>query len=179
MFEEIYNIFKLEMDGEEFDSDEDALLAANVEFKEILRERNWKFLLKTTTLPAGSLSFSSITDLSKVIKVWDDGYELRRASFEQRFDQEKDYWIDIPNKTLSAINTGILTRPLTLDYKMKIEDITAENDLLSDVDALRPLIAYRMCLHFYRKDQDTTVYEKIQEKEISAHNSLISYNENL
>ena len=179
MFEEIYNIFKMEMDGEEFDTDEDALLAANIEFKEILRDRNWKFLLKTTTLAAGNLSYSGITDIDKVIKVWDDGVELERATFERRFDESKDYWNDIPNKTLVAINTGILSRPLTLDYKMKIEDITDTNDLLPDVDALRPLIAYRMCLHFYRKDQDTTVINKIEEKEAKANNSLISYNENL
>lgn len=179
MFEEIYNIFKMEMDGEEFDSDDDALLAANIEMKEILGERNWKFLLKTTTLPAGTLSYASIADLDKVIKVWDDGTELERATFERRFDTEKDYWIDVPNKTLAAINTGILSRPLTLDYKAKVDAITAENDILPDVEFLRPLIAYRMCLHFYRKDQDTTVFELIRDKETSAHNALISYNENL
>lgn len=179
MFEEIYNLFKVEMDGEEFDTDDDALIAMNVEFKEILRERPWKFLLTSTTLAAGNLSYASITNLDSVIKVWDDGIELAKATYLQRYDESKDYYIDVVNKSIGAINTGITSRPLTLDYKMKIEDITFENNLLEDVEALRPLIAYRMCLHFYRKDQDTTVYEKIQEKEIAAHNSLISYNENL
>jgi len=180
MFENIYDIFKVELDGEEFDSDDDALISANIALDEIFADRDWKFLLKTATLPAGTLSLASITDLGKVIDVWAEGSEepLRKATFQQRFDSSYDYWIDVPNNTLVLINETYINTNLVVDYKFKPDALTDSNTPIT-VDHLNALVAYRMGLQYFRKDQDTTIYNTLVEKEDTTMNLLIAYNESL
>jgi len=180
MFETIYNIFKLELDGEEFDSDEDALIAANLAMREILGDRDWKFLLKTSTLAAGTLSLAGITDLDKVIDVWayDSEEPLRKATFQQRFDTSFDYWIDLANNAIVLINEEYQSTALVVDYKYKPADITDTVDPLT-VSHLNALIAYRMGLNYFRKDQDTTIYNILEKKEDQVMELLIMHNESL
>jgi len=180
MFDDIYNIFKVELDGEEFDSDDDALIAANLALNEIFAERDWKFLLKTQTLPAGTLSLAGITDLGKVIDVWAEGSEepLKKATFQQRFDSTFDYWIDVPNNTLVLINDEYNNTNLVVDYKYKPDALTDSNTPIT-VDHLNALVAYRMGLQYFRKDQDTTIYNLLVDKEDSTMNLLIAYNESI
>lgn len=180
MFEDIYNIFKLEMDGEEFDSDDDAILAANIAMRDILDNRDWKMLIKSATLPVGTLSLASLTDLDKVINVWASGdiEPLRRANYEQRFDTDFDYYIDLATNAIVLINTWYNTSALIVDYKYKPVDITSTNTPISET-RLIPIIAYQMCLDYYDKDQDLSVYNNLEKKRDKAFDSFISYNENL
>ena len=99
--EEIYDIFKRELDGEEFETDDDAIAAMNVAYRKILALRNWEALKRTTTLSAGSLSLSSISDnLDRVLEVWAtmgvdrDEQPLDKATFSDRFNYDKDYYYD-------------------------------------------------------------------------------------
>lgn len=180
MFEEIYNIFKVELDGEEFDSDDDALIAANIALNEIYADRDWKFLLKTSTLPAGTLSLAGITDLGKVIDVWAEGSEepLQKATFQTRFDSSKDYWIDVPNNAIVLINEEYESTNLVIDYKFKPAALTDTNTPIT-VDHLNALVAYRMGLQYFRKDQDTTIYNLLTDKEDNTMNLLIAHNESI
>lgn len=178
MFETIYNLFKIEMDGEEFDADEDALTKANVAYRTILRQRNWKFLNKTTQFAAGVTDLSTISDLDKVLKLWRNGEELVKTTFEQRFDDSKDYWIDHVGKKINYLSNSLLSSVIDVDYKYKPVDLTETNTPLV-VDGLENAIALQMCLDYYSKDQDLTVYTKIEEKLSKAIDSLINYNENL
>lgn len=179
MFEEIYSIFKVNADGEEFDSDDDALIAANIEFRDILRDRDWKFLLKTSTLAAGTLSLAGITDLDRVIRVWSDGVELSKAEFDERYDEDKDYYIDQVNNTIVDIHSRLTNLALTVDYKFKPAEITADSTEQITKFDLKPLIAYGMVLTFYSKDQDLSVYREAYSKREKAMDSLIDYNSSL
>lgn len=180
MFEEIYNIFKLELDGEEFDTDDDALLAANVEFRNVLDDRDWKFLMKTTTLTAGTLSLASITDLDKVTNIYVANRDepLYKASFDQRFDPNYDYYIDVVNNSIVLIENTYLSTPLVVEYKYAPVDLTDSNTPINQ-RRLIPIIAYRMGLTYYRKDQDTSIYTQLQDKLEDSMNKLIAYNESL
>jgi hypothetical protein len=175
MFDDIYDIFKLELDGEEFDSDDDALLSGNLAYREILNNRDWKFLKKTYTLPAGSFDLSVIP-LDKVLDVWCNGVQLKKATFENRFDTSKDYWIDYANKRIVSINN--LTSQLIVDYKYRPADLDEETPAV-EPDLMNPVIAYQMGLNYMRKDQDTTVYAVLQDKFNQGFNLLIDHNENL
>lgn len=179
MFDDIYNIFKLELDGDEFDSDDDALLSGNLAYREILNYKDWKFLKKTYTLAAGSFDLSVITDLDKVLDVWVAGRQepLQKATFENRFDTSKDYWIDYANNLIVPIN-DLSSFQLIIDYKYKPADLQFSTSPIK-ADLMKPLIAYQMGLNYFRKDQDLSIYTTLQDKSNRAFNLLIDYNESL
>lgn len=178
-FEDSYNIFKLDLDGEEFDSDDDAKLSGNVAYREILADRDWKFLKKYYVLPIGSFDISVITDLDKVLNVFIPGRSepLKKATFENRFDTSKDYWIDLVNKLIVPIN-NLGTTQLLVDYKYKPADLDMNSVPVKD-DLMCPVLAYKMELNYLRKDQDLTTYDTIQTNYNRVLNLLIAYNESL
>ena len=178
MFEEIYNIFRVELDGEEFDTDDDALLGANTIMREILRQRDWKFLLTSTTFAAGNLSWADIDNFGKVIRVWYDSVELAKAEFDERFDPSFHYYVDVRNQTLGLISDFYEDKALIVDHTFKPDDMELENAPL-EIEALNALIAYKMGLLYYRKDQDTTVYANMETKYDQAWKTLIDYDNSL
>lgn len=179
MFEDIYAIFQLETDGEEFDTEEDALTAANVAFREVLAERDWKFLDKSYTMPTGSLSLAGITDLDKVLDVWYDRVLLTKADRKERFDSDKDYYVDYANLLIVPVSSGsLVTSEMIIDYKMKPVDITSSNTPIAK-EALHAIIARKMIMTYYRKDQDLTVYREASIKYEEGLDLLITEDGNL
>lgn len=176
-FEQIYNIFKIKTDGEEFDSDDDALFMADIARTKILALRDW-IILKTTTsisITSDEYDYSAIDNLDKPLKLWDDDYELKKATFENRKNTDYDYWIDYANKKIKFINefTG---KTLDLDYKYKPATLEEDDDV---EDLLGQCMAHQMIIDFYEKDQDNTFYKEAVfnlEKTLSL---LTNYNENL
>jgi hypothetical protein len=173
-FENSYDIFKMDLEGEEFDSDDDALLSGNIAYREILNDRDWKFLKKTYTLPG--LDLSVIPDLDKVLKVWCNGTELKKASFDNRFDTSKDYWVDYANKMIVPINCDI--SDLIVDYTFKPDDLESDTVPPKD-DLICIMIAYKMELNYLRKDQDLATYQTIEDNYKRFLGLLINYNESL
>jgi len=178
MFEEIYEIFKLELDGEEFDTDDDALVAANKAMRSVLTEREWKFLQTSTTFAPDDLTFGSRDNFEKVIRVWYDGAELNKAELDERFDTRFDYYIDHVTKEIMLITDFYSGKDLVVDYVSRPDDIELENEPIS-VNLLNVLIAYTMGLTYFRKDQDTTIYTILEEKRADALNELIDFNNTL
>lgn len=177
-FEDSYNIFKIKMDGDEFDSDDEALVMGNVAFREVLNERDWKFLKKTYTLPINSLDLSPITDLDKVLTVWLNGNKLKKADFHQRFDPSFDYWIDHANNKIVPTSFTLNNQSLIVDYKYRPDDLEADTPIIK-ADFICSLIADRMRLNYMDKDQDTENYSHAQADYESNLNKLIAYNESL
>lgn len=177
MFEDIYDLFKVEMDGEEFDSDDDALLAAKNALKRIFAKRDWKKLKKTQTLAVGSFDLSAITDLDHVLKIWYNGYELKRADYDNRYDTEYDYYIDEANNLIVPINGGLDLQALIVDYKSKPADLTDSNTPVVWPEVY-PAVVFDMGMTYYRKDQDLSVYNQMQERYEEEMNLLIDSNEN-
>ena len=183
MFEDIYDIFKLEMDGEEFDTDDDAVLASNLAMRDILDDRDWRFLSKTTTLSAGTLSLASITDLDKVTNIYVANREvpLAKATLDQRYDSSYDYYIDIISNTVVLINNDLVNTDLIIEYKYRPDDLTLTNNPLATQtqNRLKKVIAYAMTLTFYDKDQDLSVYTQLRTKYEDSLDRLIAYNESI
>lgn len=173
-----YNIFKLDLDGEEFDSDDDAILSGNIAFREILNNRDWKFLKTAYTLAAGSFDFSVIANLDKILDVWCNGVKLKKATFDNRFDTSFDYWIDHVNKMIVPINSGLSGSPLIIDYKQKPDNLEMDSVPVKD-DLICPLIAYKMELNYLNRDQDLTTYETTQANYKKFFDLLVDYNESL
>lgn len=177
--QDIYDLFSLELDGETFDSDQDALIEMNVAYRALIGERDWKILQKSYALPAGTTSLSGITDLDHVLRIWDNGYELKKATFEQRFDSDYDYWIDHANNQIVFINDGYSSQDLTIDYVYKPADLEEMEDLIVLHDLAYPIISYDMILSFKEKDTDPDFYSQIQSKREKAMDKFINWNENL
>lgn len=185
--QDIYDLFSQELDGETFDSDTDALRSMNIEYRDILADRDWHILKKSYTLPAGTTSLAGITDLDKILKIWavigsnpTDRIELKKANFDQRFDENFDYWIDLANNTINFIgdNNQYDDDDLIVDYKYKPDDLTlATSPVFPDVGY--PAISYGMILTFKRKDADTDFYNQTKDKKDEAMNKLIQWNESL
>ena len=178
MFEEIYNIFKLELDGEEFDTDDDALIAANLALDEILADREWKFLTTSTTFVAGNLTYGDRDNFDKILRIWYDSVELKRAAQDERFDTCYDYYVDNVTKEVTLITDFYEDKDLIVDYKHKPDPIELENTPI-DVKLLNALIAYKMGLSYFRKDQDTTIYGILENKRDITERKLIDYDNTL
>ncbi len=178
MFEDIYEQFQIEVDGEQFDSDDDALVAANKAMRAILKERDWKFLQTTTTFSAGDLSFLEIDNFDAIIRIWYDSSELNKAEFDRRFDTEYDYWIDNFAKEVMLIGTFYEDKDLIVDYKYIPDEMTLTNDPLT-IPLLNDVIALKMELTYFVKDQDMTTYTQMEDRLENAMNLLIDYNNSL
>jgi len=178
MFEEIYNIFKLELDGEEFDTDDDALLAANLAMTEIFKDRDWRFLTTSTTFAAGTLAFGTIDNFGKIIRIWYDSVELRRAQQDERFDTSFDYYIDNVSKEIVLITDFYEDKALIVDHLWVPDPIELENTPITE-PLLNALIAYKMGLNYFRKDQDTTIYGILETKRDITARKLIDYDNTL
>ena len=179
MFDDIYAIFQLETDGEEFDSDEDALIAANIAMREILMPRDWKFLEKSYTMPTGSLSLAGITGLDKVLRIWYNEIELEKGGRKDRYNDEKDYWVDTINNVIVPVGEGntLTEQEMIMDYKYKPVDITATNTPITK-EGLIPLIAWKMVMNYYRKDQDSSFYQICQDKYNEGMDILVNEDAN-
>ncbi len=179
IWENIYNIFKIKTDGEEFDSPEDALVMGNVSYRKLLSMRDWLFLNKTTSISISSseYTYSSVTDLDKPLALWSSDYKLKKATFDQRKDTNYDYWIDYVSKKIKFIN-DYSGKTLDLDYKYKPADITISVEPVFG-DTHDPIIAFQMILDFYEKDQDNSVYKEALTNYASHEALLIDYNESL
>ena len=182
--EQIYNTFKRELDGEEFASDEDALDAMNIAYRAILAERVWEFLKKSYTLPAGTYDLSAITDFDVVLAVWEiygsnptDKEKLEKASFDNRYSEGYDYWIDLINRTIEMLNQSVINS-LLVDYKYRPEDLTMETSPVFPSD-YAPIIAYKMILDFKESDQDFDGYNEVSAKYARLKGLLVDYNEGL
>ena len=175
-FEDSKKIFEINTDGEEFDSDDDALVAGLLAFRKILANRDWKFLKRSYTLSSGNYSLSSITDLDKVLDIWLNGNKLKKASFEQRFDTSYDYYIDLYNNAIVPINN--ITGELVVDYKCRPDDFTMTSPIMKP-DLMCPLIAYQMKMDYLDKDQDLETYGNAETNYNIFLNLLITFNESL
>lgn len=180
-FEDIYNLFRSETDGEEFDSDDEALIQGNVAYRTILAERPWKFLkmFYETTVSGSSISLSVIADLdnNRVLAICCNDYILKKATFEQRKDRSYDYWVDYANGEIKFIN-DFEGQEIEIEYIYKPSDITMESGTVLG-PTHNPIIAYRMILDFKEKDSDPTFYQSVEKKYDKARGLLINYNENL
>jgi hypothetical protein len=177
--EEIYNLAKRRLDGEEFDSDDDALDELNVLYREELSDRDWKFLIKTATLPAGTTDLTTITDLKRVLRVFSsDGTELSKTSIDDRFNTEKDYYIDYANNELALINTDYSTEALTVDYIYSPDDLALDTEPVFPSD-YHALLGYRLVIEYKDKDQDFEGYSQAERKYNNLKGLLIEYNESL
>jgi len=178
--QDIYDLFSLELDGETFDSETDALIEINVSYRDLINERDWNILKKSYTLPAGTTSLSVIADLDKVLAVWYDGYELKKANFNQRFDTDFDYWIDYANNTINFINEGQFDNvDITVDYKYSPDDFEDLEDEIVFPDIAYPVISYDIILSYKEKDTDPDFYSQIERKREKAFNLLVNWNESL
>lgn len=178
MWEIIYNLFKIKTDGEEFDSEDDALLIANGAYRKLLAIRDWIFLKKTSsiTITSTSYTYSAITDLAKPLALWYGDYKLKKATFENRKDANYDYWIDYTSKKIMFIN-DYSGKTLDLDYKYRPDDISVSVDPV--VEEMGPAIAFQMILDYYEKDQDNSVYQQASANLSTSISSLTDYNESL
>lgn len=185
--EDILGLFSQELDGESFDSDDDAKREMNISYRNILADRDWHILKKTATLAAGIVSLAGITDLDKVLSVWanmsadpTDVLKLKKANFDQRFDPNFDYWIDHANNEIKWIdsNAPYAVYSLFVDYKYKPDDLDDDTEIVFP-DIGYPAIAYDMILAFKEKDTDPDFYDQIVRKKERAMNLLIDWNEQL
>ena len=176
IFDNIYNLFKIKTDGEEFDSPDDALTMANVAYRKILAIRDWLFLKKTTTISitSSSYDYTDITDIDKPLALWYGDCQLKKAIFEKRKNYF-DYWIDYASKEINFIN-DFSGKALELDYKYRPADINGETEI---EDILGQCIAYQMILDYFEKDQDTSVYQEAYANYQKCMNILTDYNESL
>lgn len=181
-FEDIYNLFKSETDGEEFDSDDDAIMQGNIAYAFLRSMRNWKILKKAVTISITSTTYllTSITDLDnyRVVSLWDGDYELKKATLEQRKDSNYDYWIDFDNNSIKFINS-FTGKSLELVYIYKPDDMEVDGNGTVFGPTFNPIISYKMILDFKEKDADPTFYQSIEKKYQTALNLLIDYNESL
>jgi len=177
--QDILDLFSQDLDGESFDSDADALREINISYRNLLGERDWHILKKSYTLPAGTTLLSAITDLDKVLKVWENGNELKKTNFDNRFDTNYDYWIDHANGTINFINYTVWATDLIIDYKYAPDDLANMEDEIVFPDVAYPIISYDMILAFKEKDTDPDFYDKVEIKKEKALNNTINWNENL
>lgn len=179
--EEIYNLFKQELDGEEFESDEDAQRAMNVAYRKILAERDWEILRRTAALTNPSLA--AITDLDKVLDVWAGGVELKRANYRDRFkyDQEKDYYVDLANNQIGFIHSGVWQDCiLTIDYKYRPDDLDlSSTDEPIFPDTYCPRIAYEMVLAYKRGDESFDGYREVERKNQELEDLMVDWDSSL
>lgn len=185
--QDIYDLFSQELDGETFDSDDDALRSMNVHYRTLLAARFWHILKKTATLSAGVTSLAGITDLDQVLTLWlndgatvNDVTELKKARFDQRFDYNYDYYIDYANNQIKFIdpNNTFASYPIIVDYKYKPEDLELDSQIVFS-DIAYPVISYDMILDYKEKDADPDFYNQIQVKREKAFNNLIDWDANL
>ncbi|HPQ42935.1 MAG TPA: hypothetical protein PKZ42_01810 [Syntrophales bacterium] len=185
--EEIYNLAKQEMDGEEFESEEDALRAMNVAYRKILAERIWEILKKTTTLAAGTTSLAGIIALDFVIRLWatkgksNDEIELTKGNFGDRYDYniDMDYWIDLANNQIGFRYSDVWDEyDLITDYKYKPDALTMETEPVFPED-YHPRIAYEMVMAFKRGDESFDGYAEVERKNNELAELMTDWNEGL
>ncbi|MDQ5987384.1 MAG: hypothetical protein CSYNP_03124 [Syntrophus sp. SKADARSKE-3] len=185
--EQINDLFMDKVDGDEFSSEEAALRSMNEKYRKLLGKKDWKFLKKTVTLPAGTTSLAGITDLDKVLKVRvqtgqasTDVIELEKAEWEDRFNTDKDYYIDIVNNTVNFIGDGnsYAQYPLIIDYKYKPVDLIMETAPVFNSD-FHPILAYAMAKDFKTADENTDFYNEMSAKEEEIEEDMDNYYENL
>lgn len=185
--EAIYKIFQDELDGEEFESNEQALRAMNVAYREILAEREWEFLKKTSTLAAGVNSLTGITDFKKLLIVWatkgqtNDEIELVKGNWSERFDYdiELDYVYDQANRSLSfRYPEQWAAYQRIVDYIFKPDDLTMETEPVFD-DEFCPRIAYKMVLSYKRGDEGFDGYREVTQKESELEAKMTDYDDSL
>lgn len=184
----IYDYFLIKLDNDNFDGeDDDALKIANVAYRIILGEKPWNFLKTSANLLAGTNSLSGITNFDRLLRVWavissdpTDNVEMKKANFEERFNPQKDYWLDIPNNKIELIgnNNQYANSDKIVDYLYKPSDITASNSpKLPDFAAF--LISLHMIKIFKQADQDYDFYSIHGAEYEELMNKLIDYNESL
>lgn len=184
---EIYDLFKIMTDGEEFASDTDAASVLNVADAAIRGERNWEKLKKTTALPLGSSSLSAVTDLDRPLKLWAvvgsnvaDKQLLKQATFDERFNTEYDWYYDAAANSINFIKDTIPTtwQSYLLDYKYLPAALT-----LATTPWLHPdyhaLYAYEMVRVFKRADADFDFYKDYGSEYEIIHGLAIDWNESL
>lgn len=185
--EEIYNLAKQEMDGDEFDSDDDALRAMNVAYRKILAERIWEILKKSSTLGVGITSLAGIADLDFVIKLWatkggaNDEIELTKGNRDERFDYQKnmDFYVDL------ASNAIVFRYPndwneyyIIVDYKYRPAALTLNTSPIFPEDYC-PRIAYEMVLAYKRGDENFDGYSAVEAKNNELKELMTDWNESL
>jgi hypothetical protein len=183
----IYNLFMDELDGETLESEEQALRLMNVAYRNILADRIWHVLKKSSNLTARTTSLAGITDLDQVLEVRaktgslsTDVTPLSKARFDQRFDTTFDYWWDMAGNALQPIgDTSSYTQyPWIVDYKYRPDDLTMDTaPVFHEVG--HPAIAYEMILVYKESDENSDFYREIKAKKEDSMNKLIQWNEDL
>lgn len=186
--EEIYNLFKQELDGEEFEDEDDAIRMMNVADRKIRSERDWEILKTDATLPAGTTSLDGITDLDKVLKVWatknvaNDEIELKKANFNARHNYDGDtfdYYIDHKNNEIVFIHDDVWDGyDLIVDYKYKPDALDMEAEPVIPED-YQPRIAYEMVLAYKRGDESFDGYREVERKNEEMREQMVDWNEGL
>lgn len=185
--EQINDLFMDKVDGDEFSSEEAALRSMNEKYRKLLSKKDWKFLNKTANLAAGVTSLAGITDLDKVLTVWakvgpasTDVDKLEKSDWDDRFNTDKDYYIDIVNITVNFIgdNNSYAQYPLIIDYKCKPADLTMETAPVFYSD-FHSILAYAMAKDFKTADENSDFYNEMSAKEEELENGMVDYYENL
>lgn len=184
---DIYDLFKIFTDGEEFASDTDAMIALDMADIVIRSERDWELLKKSVALPLGTASLAAITDKEKLLVLWavtgpnfKDKQELKQAPWKDRFNPEYDWYYDPSTDSIIFTITTIPTNWLSyiLDYKYVPDTITLTTTPIFP-EISKPLYAYELVRIFKRADADFDFYKEYGDEYEFARGLLIDNNESL
>lgn len=182
---DIYALFKVHLDGEEFNSDTDALLAMNTAYRKILSERDWEFLKKSSAQPRGFSTLSTITDLSYVRGVWavigtqkNAKMPLSKTTYDNRFDENYDYYIDYASGTFNYIASSEPSTWLSyiIDYKYKPADLTMTTSPVWP-EEYHALLAYEMIKAYKEADATFDFYKETSGRYEDMRSGLTLWNE--
>ena len=185
--QDIYDLAVILMDGDEFSSDEDAEILLQVVDSKIRSERDWNILKTADTLTAGTTSLAGITDLDKELKIWanmsddpTDVIELKKANFEDRFNPNKDYWIDLTANEINWIdpNTEYKEKNLFVDYKYAPDELTLETEIVFP-DFMAWIYSYELVMNYKEADENSEFYNAHGAKYEILMNQAIDWNESL
>ncbi len=185
--QQIYDLFKVHVDDEEFNSDDAAIAAMNAAYRKILSERDWEFLKKTVLMPRGMSSLATITDLDTVIRVWAqtgsgsfDFSELEKSSFDKRFTGEGDYYIDYVTKSFVYLHGSEPVNWLgyAVDYKYRPADLDLESTPVWP-EEYHSLLAYEMVRAYKEGDLTYDFYKEVGYRYEDVAGNLARWNDQL
>lgn len=189
---DIYDLVQDLLDGDEFQSDDAAQRSMNTNYRKILADRDWYFLIRTTTMQLDSLIYSALPNFDKVLNVYHvdtagtvNPTPLRKAMYSDRFNTEYDYYISEATGEIILINE--LTGSLLVDYKFRPNDLgftavpySEGPPVVNGIDdtpiipvTFRPLLALGMVHDFKKSDEAEEMFRAHGLDEESLFNAMI------
>jgi len=183
---DIYDLVQDLLDGDEFQSDDAAQRSMNLHYRKILADRDWYFLIRTTTMQLDSLIYANLLNVYHIDSSGSvNPNPLRKAPYSDRFNTEYDYYINEATGEIILINE--LTGSLLVDYKFKPNDLGftavpyAEGPpVVQGVDdvpvipvTFRPLLALAMVHDFKKADEAQEMFRENGLDEEALFNAMI------